>query len=57
MDNNRKIGIALAVTLVAIGVSFVLHGTGPRLGVDAVGVVAFAYAWRLNRRAKKGARR
>ena len=57
MDSNRKIGIALAVTLVAIGVSFALHSKGLRLGAVAVGLVAFIYAWRTNRLAKKGARR
>ena len=54
---NRKIGLALIVTLVAIVVSFALHGVGPRLGVLAVGVVAFGYAFRANRRNKKGAPR
>ena len=57
MDNNRKVGIALGVTLVAIAVSFVLQGKGLRLGVDGVGALAFIYAWRTNRLAKKGARR
>ena len=57
MSSNRKIGIALAVTLVTIAVSFVLSGKGLRLGVDGVGAIAFVYAWRTNRLAKKGARR
>ena len=58
MDDNKKIGIALGVTLVAIVVgTFVLHGKGLRLGVDAVGAVAFIYAWRTNRLAKKAGRR
>ena len=54
---NKKIGLALAVVLIAIGVSFALHGVGPRLGVLAVGLVAFVYAIRANRRIKKGVRR
>ncbi len=57
MSSNRKIGIALGVTLVTIAVSFVLNGKGLRLGVDGVGAIAFVYAWRTNRLAKKGARR
>lgn len=58
MESNRKVGIALGITLVAIAVgTFVLQGKGLRLGVDGVGAVAFIYAWRTNRLAKKGARR
>lgn len=57
MSSNRKIGIALGVTLATIAVSFVLNGKGLRLGVDGVGAIAFVYAWRTNRLAKKGARR
>ncbi len=58
MDSNRKIGIALGVTLVAIVIgTFVLSAKGLRLGVDGVGAVAFIYAWRTNRLAKKGAKR
>jgi len=58
MNSNRKVGIALAVTLIAIVIgTFVLQGKGLRLGVDGVGAVAFIYAWRTNRLAKKGAKR